>query len=107
MRNPHGTLTLTKIDKQTGNQNRIDYTSHHGDASLNGTICRLYAKDNIYNRSGSKKYFSKDEAIADFKFDSYGVPNITILSSTDAEIQVKNNKLEGLPMRNILRKRRV
>jgi len=49
-----------------------------GDASLNGTICRLYAKDNIYNRSGSKKYFSKDEAIADFKFDSYGVPNTNI-----------------------------
>lgn len=103
---PTGELTITKIDKNTGNNNRIDNTSHHGDASLNGAVYTLYAKSDIYNVSRSVKYFSKDEQIATFCFNSYGVASIRITnSSTTAEISVRGNTLVGLPMGRILRKR--
>ena len=106
MMNLHGNLTIEKIDKQTGNSNRIDYTAHHGDASLEGATYTLYAKNDIYNVSRSLKYFSANEQIATFKYNQYGVASITITnSSTKAEIAVKGNTLSGLPMRRILRKR--
>lgn len=104
--NLHGNLTIEKIDKQVGNSNRIDYTAHHGDASLDGATYTLYAKNDIYNVSRSLKYFSKDEQIATFKYNQYGIASITITnSSTKAEIAVNGSTLTGLPMRRILRKR--
>ena len=97
-------MTIEKIDKQTGNSDRIDYTAHHGDASLAGATYTLYAKNDIYNVSRSLKYFSKDEQIATFKYNQYGIASITITnSSTKAEIAVNGNTLTGLPMRRILR----
>lgn len=98
MKSQNGTLTIEKIDKQTGNSNRIDYTAHHGDASLDGATYTLYAKTDIYNQSRSKQYFSANEQIATFKFNQYGVASINIVSSTDAEIGIKGNTLTGLPM---------
>ncbi len=96
---PVGELTLEKTDKQTGNQNRADGTSHHGDASIEGAVYTLYAKNDIYNVSRSLKYFSKDEPIATFTFNRYGVASVKITNtSTKAEISIKGNTLKGLPM---------
>ena len=42
---PTGEISLIKTDKDTGNSNRIDGTSHHGDVNLKGTEYTLYAKE--------------------------------------------------------------
>lgn len=47
MKNQLGNLTITKTDKQTGNHDRIDNTSHHGDASIAGAVYTLYAQNDI------------------------------------------------------------
>ena len=78
---PTGEITITKTDAETGNQDRIDGTSHHGDASLNGAVYTLYAKTDIYNKSETVKYFSKDEEIAKFIFNEYGVASIEITNT--------------------------
>ena len=96
---PTGELTLIKTDLKTGNQNRADVTSHQGDASINGAVYTLYAKSDIYNKKGTVKYFNKDEQIATFTFNQYGVASIKITNnSTPAQLSVKGNKLAGLPM---------
>lgn len=96
---PIGEITITKTDIETGNENRIDGTSHHGDASIKGAEYTLYASSDIYNKKGTVKYFSKDEQIAKFTFNEYGVANIKITnSSTPAQISVNGNTLTGLPM---------
>ena len=104
---PTGELTLIKTDIDTGNKNRIDGTSHHGDANIKGTSCGFYAETDIYNIERTVKYFSANEKIANFVFDEYGNANITILnSSTPAEIYIRGTKLCGLPMRKLLCKGR-
>lgn len=96
---PTGEITIVKIDKDTGNSNRIDGVSHHGDANLNGTEYTLYAKEDIYNVSKTVKYFSKDEEIAKFTFDEYGNATIIITNkTTKANLSVDGNILKGLPM---------
>ena len=102
-REPTGELTIEKVDKDTGNKDRIDGTAHHGDASIAGAVYTLYAKNNIFNKKGSLKYFNKDEAIATFTFNQYGVASIRIINtSTTAEIGIRGNTLTGLPMGRIL-----
>lgn len=101
----HGSLTLTKIDKETGNKNRITNESHHGDATLNGTEYTLYAENDIYNAKGTLKYFSKDDAVATFTFNNYGTASIRIVNTeTRAELNIKGNKLTGLPLGNFYAK---
>lgn len=96
---PTGEITIVKTDKDTGNSNRIDGVSHHGDANLNGTEYTLYAKEDIYNVSKIVKYFSKDEEIAKFTFDEYGNATIIITNkTTKANLSVDGNILKGLPM---------
>lgn len=96
---PTGEITIVKTDKDTGNSNRIDGVSHHGDANLNGTEYTLYAKEDIYNVSKTVKYFSKDEKIAKFTFDEYGNATIIITNkTTKANLSVDGNILKGLPM---------
>ncbi|HJJ18506.1 MAG TPA: SpaA isopeptide-forming pilin-related protein [Clostridiaceae bacterium] len=96
---PTGEITIVKTDKDTGNSNRIDGVSHHGDANLNGTEYTLYAKEDIYNVSKTVKYFSKDEEIAKFTFDKYGNATIIITNkTTKANLSVDGNILKGLPM---------
>lgn len=96
---PTGEITIVKIDKDTGNSNRIYGVSHHGDANLNGTEYTLYAKEDIYNVSKTVKYFSKDEEIAKFTFDEYGNATIIITNkTTKANLSVDGNILKGLPM---------
>lgn len=104
---PVGELTLIKTDIDTGNKNRIDGTSHHGDANIKGTSCGFYAETDIYNVERTVKYFSANEKIANFVFDEYGNANVTIVnSSTPAEIYIRGNKLCGLPMRKLFCKGR-
>lgn len=96
---PTGEITIVKTDKDTGNSNRIDGVSHHGDANLNGTEYTLYAKEDIYNVSKTVKYFSKDEEIVKFTFDEYGNATIIITNkTTKANLSVDGNILKGLPM---------
>ena len=96
---PTGNLIIEKTDGDTGNKNRIDGKSHHGDATLKGTVYTLYAKEKITNVAGTVTYFEKDEQIATFTFNEYGVASIKITnSSTPAEISVSGNMLKGLPM---------
>ena len=96
---PTGEITITKIDIDTGNTNRIDGTSHHGDASIKGAEYTLYAKEDIYNVAKTVKYFSKDEEIAKFTFNEYGVASIKITNtSTPAQISVSGNTLKNVPL---------
>lgn len=96
---PTGEITIVKTDKDTGNSNRIDGVSHHGDANLNGTEYTLYAKEDIYNVNKTVKYFSKDEKIAKFTFDEYGNATIIITNkTTKANLSVDGNILKGLPI---------
>ena len=98
---PTGEITLTKTDIETGNSNRIDGTSHHGDATLKGAIYTLYANEDIYNKTGSVKYFSKDEEIGTFTFDKYGRATTNITNnSTSANLSSNDTTLKGLPMGN-------
>ena len=96
---PTGNLTIEKTDRDTGNKNRVDKKSHHGDATLKGTVYTLYAKEKITNVAGTVTYFSKDEQIATFTFNEYGIASIKITNnSTPAEISVSGNMIKGLPM---------
>lgn len=96
---PTGELKLIKTDAETGNENRADGTSHHGDATIEGTEYTLYAKNDIYNVAKTVKYFSKDEPIATFVFNSNGIAKINIsTTSKTANLTTEGNILKGLPM---------
>ena len=96
---PTGEIKLIKTDSETGNQDRADKTSHHGDATLEGTEYTLYAQEDIYNVAKTIKYFSKDDVIAKYIFNSYGNAVVKITNtSTTAKLESKENVLKGLPM---------
>ena len=96
---PTGEITLTKTDKNTGNSNRVDGTSHHGDVNLKGTEDTIYAKEDIYNVKKTIKYYSKDEEIAKFTFDEYGKATVIVTNKiTPAKLSVEGSTLKGLPM---------
>lgn len=96
---PTGELKLIKTDVETGNENRADGTSHHGDATIEGTEYTLYAKNDIYNVARTVKYFSANEKIATFTFNSNGIAKINISTgSKTANLITEDNILKGLPM---------
>lgn len=96
---PTGEISLIKTDKDTGNSNRVDGISHHGDVNLKGTEYTLYAKEDIYNVARTVKYFSKNEEIAKFTFDEYGVATVIVTNrNTPAVLSVDGNTIKGLPM---------
>ncbi len=96
---PTGEIKLIKTDVETGRNNRVDGTSHHGDATLDGTEYTLYANADIYNVAKTVKYFSKDEEIATYTFDSNGIAKVNITTkSTKAELKAEGNILKWLPM---------
>ena len=98
---PTGEITITKTDIKTGNSDRVDNTSHHGDATLKGAVYTLYAKNDIYNVARTRKYFSKNDAIATYTFNEYGVATVEIINSeTSAKISAKSDTVCGLPMGN-------
>ncbi len=96
---PTGEISLIKTEKDTGNSNRVDGTSHHGDVNLKGTEYTLYAKEDIYNVARTVKYFSKNEEIAKFTFDEYGKATVIVTNkTTPAKLSVEGNTIKGLPM---------
>jgi hypothetical protein len=96
---PTGELSLVKTDKDTGNSNRVDGTSHHGDVNLKGTEYTLYAKEDIYNVARTVKYFSKNDEIAKFTFDEYGKATVIVTNkTTTAKLSVDDNTIKGLPL---------
>ena len=96
---PTGEISLIKTDKDTGNSNRVDGTSHHGDVNLKGTEYTFYAKEDIYNVARTVKYFSKNEEIAKFTFDEYGKATVIVTNkTTPAKLSVDGNTIKGLPM---------
>lgn len=98
---PTGEIKLIKTDKETGNENRVDGTAHHGDADLSGTEYTLYAKDDIYNVAKTVKYFSANEEIATFTFNSNGVAKVNITTkSTSANLTEDGNVLKNVPLGN-------
>lgn len=98
---PTGELSLTKIDIDTGNSKRVDGTVHHGDATLEGTVYKLYADEDIYNVERTVKYFSKNDEIGTYTFNKNGVATAKITNtSTKANIEAKGDKIVGLPMGN-------
>lgn len=96
---PTGEISLIKTDKDTGNSNRVDGTSHHGDVNLKGTEYTLYAKEDIYNVARTVKYFSKNEEIAKYTFNEYGVATVIVTNrNTPAVLSVDGNTIKDLPM---------
>ena len=96
---PTGELKLIKTDKETGRENRVDGTSHHGDATIDETEYTLYAKEDVYNVAKTVKYFSKDEEIATFKFNGNGIATIDLKTKSEtAELTIDGENLKGLPM---------
>lgn len=65
----------------------------------------MYASENIYNISNSTIYFSKDQAIATFIFDEYGVASVQILSGEG--VWANGSYLKGLPYGNYYAKETV
>ena len=54
---PTGTITLVKIDEETGE-------IAQGDATLNNAVYELFAEEDIYNKARTKKYYSKGDLVA-------------------------------------------
>ncbi len=54
---PTGTITIIKKDSETG-------TTPQGDAELKGAVYEVYAKEDIYNKAKTKKYYSKGDLVA-------------------------------------------
>lgn len=54
---PTGTITIVKQDSTTGSQTQ-------GDATLKGAVYKIYAKEDIYDKAKTKKFYSKGELVA-------------------------------------------
>ena len=94
---PTGEITIKKEDTDFKNSKRIDGTIHHGDVNIAGAEYTLYADEDIYNKSKTVKYFSKDEEIATFIFDEEGNASIKIISK-NANLKVNGSTLTGLAL---------
>ena len=62
---PTGTITIVKKDKQTG-------ITTQGDATFNGAVYKVYAKEDIYNKARTIKIYSKGDLVATRTIDSKG-----------------------------------
>ena len=85
---PFGEITITKEDKELKNATRVDVTIHHGDVNIAGAEYTLYADEDVFNKSKTTKYFTKDEEIAKFTFNESGVATIKI---TNTKANLKTN----------------
>ena len=94
---PFGEITITKEDKELKNATRVDGTIHHGDVNIAGAEYTLYADEDIFNKSKTTKYFTKDEEIAKFTFNEKGVATIKI-TNTKANLKVNGSTLANIPM---------
>ena len=96
---PTGSIEITKDDVVTLNNQRIDGSYKHGDASIAGTEYTLFASEKITNRLGTVTYFEKNEELAKFIFNKEGIATIKIINTkTPAKLKINGVKLEGIPM---------
>ena len=96
---PFGEITIQKEDKELKNATRVDGTIHHGDVNIAGAEYTLYADENIFNKSKTTKYFTKDEEIAKFTFNESGVATIKVIN-TKANLKVNGSTLSNIPLGN-------
>lgn len=96
---PFGEITITKEDKELKNATRVDRTIHHGDVNIAGAEYTLYADEDVFNKSKTTKYFTKDEEIAKFTFNESGVATIKIIN-TKANLKVNGSTLANIPLGN-------
>ena len=96
---PFGEITITKEDKELKNATRVDETIHHGDVNIAGAEYTLYADEDIFNKSKTTKYFTKDEEIAKFTFNESGVATIKIIN-TKANLKANGSTLANIPLGN-------
>ncbi|MBO6233202.1 MAG: hypothetical protein J6N78_04000 [Clostridia bacterium] len=54
---PRGSIIINKKDSETG-------TTPQGDAELKGAVYEVYAKEDIYNKAKTKKYYSNGDLVA-------------------------------------------
>lgn len=54
---PRGSITIIKKDSETG-------TTPQGDAELKNAVYEVYAKEDIYNKAKTKKYYSNGDLVA-------------------------------------------
>ena len=54
---PTGTITIIKKDAKTG-------TTTQGDAVFEGAVYKVYAKEDIYNKAKTKKFYSSGDLVA-------------------------------------------
>lgn len=62
---PLGEIHLRKEDRETGSVSQ-------GDASLNGAVYGLFAKEDIVNCAQTTTFYKKNEKVASFQFDADG-----------------------------------
>ncbi|MBR1654542.1 MAG: hypothetical protein IJ690_06355 [Clostridia bacterium] len=96
---PFGEITIKKEDKELKNATRVDGTIHHGDVNIAGAEYTLYADEDIYNKSKTTRYFTKDEEIAKFTFNESGVVTIKIIN-TKADLKINGSTLANIPLGN-------
>ncbi|MBR4261095.1 MAG: hypothetical protein IKQ33_03990 [Clostridia bacterium] len=96
---PFGEITITKEDKELKNATRVDGTIHHGDVNIAGAEYTLYANEDVFNKSKTTKYFTKDEEIAKFTFNESGVATIKIIN-TKANLKANGSTLANIPLGN-------
>lgn len=62
---PKGVIEILKKDVETGSINQ-------GDSSFEGAVYKVYAKEEIYNKSKTKKYYSQGDLVATRIMDKEG-----------------------------------
>lgn len=62
---PTGTITIIKKDSETGSVTQ-------GDAIFTGAVYKVYAKEDIYNKAKTKKYYSAGDLVATRTMDEKG-----------------------------------
>ena len=99
MTNQHGIIEITKDDVVTVNNERVDGSYKHGDASIAGTEYTFYAYEKITNAEGTITYFEKNDILATFTFNKKGIATIKITNTeTRANLRINGTKLEGIPL---------
>ena len=62
---PTGTISIIKKDAETG-------STPQGDAFFEGAVYKVYAKEDIYNKAKTKKFYSKGDLVATRTMDENG-----------------------------------
>ena len=62
---PTGTITIIKKDAETG-------STPQGDAVFEGAVYKVYAKEDIYNKAKTKKFYSNGDLVATRTMDENG-----------------------------------